>query len=421
MEPLPTPVELEALREHFTAVRDEAGACIEVYPDVEADEDALPLGQPVLTRCPPGPLYSPTNEDCDSHLDVSRPWESYNPVPVALLIENDDPILAGTVCPRYEGFGQEIDQVKGLAPAWRFQSGDMYRIHPEEILFLNLRVTTQSDHSGHPCLVPYYPKKPLVVPPRAHKLTTEAEHTAAVAAERKSRGDAAQELIATETEYNDTVRELRDVNETVRQLRGEHNAVLLELIRRRVVTRPKKIKKAKKAQPLGGGGPKKRRRKAKTPAPEWLSKDATLDDLVAVLEMDQKTDEIYVDVSNADAPYDTLTLPMVRHFIRKARTYPSMCSEWNTVALMHDDERVSIPMNGRSASRCNGAAGDRAYAAMDALADKLGFGDQITTNVLKDCGYGSKKAAQFRTQWRADRGLGVATNDEDEDESISIE
>lgn len=200
-------------------------------------------------------------------------------------------------------------------------------------------------------------------------------------------------------------RYLKEYDEAILELQREHDATLLEIISRRVLARPKKAKKVKKRQDnLSDGGPKKRRRKTKHPIPMWLSKDATLDDLVAVLQMDQESDEIYVDVTGADAPYDTLTLPMVRHFIRKAREYPSMCSEWNTVAIKKGEERLSILMNGRNASRTDGAAALRAYAAMDVFTDKFGF-TGITTNVLKDLGFGSKKAAHFRSAWYAGREL----------------
>jgi hypothetical protein len=190
---------------------------------------------------------------------------------------------------------------------------------------------------------------------------------------------------------------------------GEIDAVLLEIIQRRVLSRPKRTKKPKKMEDPCNS-PKKRRRRTKPPLPAWLAKGATLDDMVSVLEMDQKSDEIYIDVSSCASPHDTLTLPMVRHFIRKARAYPSMCSEWNTVSIKHNGERLAIPMNGRNATRTDGAAATRAYAAMDVFANKMDF-KPITTNVLKDLGYGSKKAAQFRTQWLASRGqVGDSTN-----------
>lgn len=225
--------------------------------------------------------------------------------------------------------------------------------------------------------------------------------------------------LATKEEYDNVVSELRGEQQLTAAWQQQHDTVLLELIRRRTVVRPKPVKKTKKSQGLTGGGPKKRRRKAKTPAPVWMSKDATLDDLVAVLDMDQETDEIYIDVKNADPPYDTLTLPMLRHFIRKARQYPSICSKWNTVSVKQGDERLSIPMNGRNATRTNGAACTRAYAAMDVFADKLGFTSGITTNVLKDLGYGSKSASTYRAQWHEDRGLVHTVDDLPEYDNIT--
>jgi hypothetical protein len=180
------------------------------------------------------------------------------------------------------------------------------------------------------------------------------------------------------------------------------NETLLELLKNRVLYKPKPLKKQKKPkEPKATDGEAKdatrARKRAKAAKPAWMMKGATLDDLVAVLDIQEGTDMVYVNIETQNAPYNTFGTKVVRQLLRMAKRHPSMCSEWNTVALMHDSRFINIPLNGRNAPRGAGRSKLRAFEALDAFA-ALGCED-VGVSSLKDLGYGSSKAREFKAAW----------------------
>lgn len=173
----------------------------------------------------------------------------------------------------------------------------------------------------------------------------------------------------------------------------------LSKVKSRVVVKPKRVRKSKKTVRFKTTKPRKR-----GPKPAWMLKSATVDDIVNVLMLVDDGNEVYINVSDQPEPFNKFTLPMVRHLAKKARKYPEICTEWNVLGLCTDgkvDEEPTfhkIPLNGRNSVRAGDAAQTRAHQALDAFKD-LGFED-CTTNVLKDLGFGSKKATEYLQSWK---------------------
>lgn len=182
---------------------------------------------------------------------------------------------------------------------------------------------------------------------------------------------------------------------------GEHCRVLLQLLKTRVLVKPRPPKKprVKRAGATGLDGATKKRKRSKVNKPAWMAKGATLDDLIAVLDIQEGSEMVYVNVEAQQAPYNTFSTKVVRQLLRMAKKHPSMCSEWNTVALLHDSDFVSIPMNGRNAPRGAGRSRQRAFDALNAF-KSLGCED-VDVASLKDLGYGSSKAREFKAMWDA--------------------
>jgi len=175
--------------------------------------------------------------------------------------------------------------------------------------------------------------------------------------------------------------------------------VLLELLQTRVLVKPK----IKRVRPPRSTSTKTRVQSQKVtaiPLPSWMSKKADLSDLVTILRHNHSTNSVYIDITDEAAPYNEYTLSIVRHLIRKARQYPSICSEWNVVTFSFPRKIIySIPLNGRNADR--GKSGQlRAFTAIACFSMMFPEqSDKITTNVLKDCGYGTAKASLFIKTW----------------------
>lgn len=200
-------------------------------------------------------------------------------------------------------------------------------------------------------------------------------------------------------------------------------AILLELLNRRVLTRPKKTSKKPVVYDADGQPVKRTRKRIEKILPPWMRKDATLSDMVDILQLEVDTDEVYIDTTAEPAPFDMCTLAVIRQIAKKAVEFPSICAKWNTISIAYADAnqdaaRVYIPMNGRHATRVHGAAMTRAFEAMDAIEQLVGFQD-ITTNVLKDLGYGSKKATLYRLAWINSRHAAGPTSSSDSDGEAS--
>ena len=176
-----------------------------------------------------------------------------------------------------------------------------------------------------------------------------------------------------------------------------HNATILaHLINRTACTKPKKPKRVR--TPDADSKPPAKRSRKKAVPPVWMLKSASIDDLCGVLRIQPDTEMIYIDVPDASTPgYDEYTTTMVRSFIRAARKHPSICSEWGKIALCKDEEYISIPLNGRNASRGDGMSKARAFEALDAF-KKLGC-KNVQVSALKDLGFGSTKAREFKQEW----------------------
>jgi hypothetical protein len=195
---------------------------------------------------------------------------------------------------------------------------------------------------------------------------------------------ATQQLGADGTDDEPTVADLTD---------GE--AELLNALQARILTKPKTKKNRKRtADHLSEPTNKKQKR---APKPAWLHKNAVLHDLLPILEIQDGSEMVYITVAEQCPPYNQFNTKIVRHILRMAKKHPSICSEWNTVTLQHDSDFVSIPLNGRNASRGAGLSQNRAFSALNAITD-LGCAD-VGVATLKDLGYGSSKAREFKALW----------------------
>ena len=193
----------------------------------------------------------------------------------------------------------------------------------------------------------------------------------------------------------------------------------LARIKARVVKRPVRPKRNRSAAVpvLNADGTPRKRVKFADNKPAWLKKDADLEALAEILSLWVSTDEVYVDLSEQEAPYNVFTLPIVRHLAKKARQFPEICVEWNVLGLSLSDEgstTYKIPLNGRNSTRNGNAAKLRAYAALQTFST-MGF-EPCTANVLKDLGFGSKKATEYLKSWSSTTAVSVPLQVKEEEE-----
>lgn len=187
------------------------------------------------------------------------------------------------------------------------------------------------------------------------------------------------------------------VDPAVYNLSPEADA-LLTTIKARVLTKPVKKRKPKRNKSSEEGGEKSaKKRKIRKVVPPWMKKGCTLDDFLPVLRIQDDTEMVYFDISDAEAPYDVHSTAMLRRFIQGARRFPSICSQFGQVCVLSDNVYYDIPLNGRGASRGTGQSQERAFAALDCFT-ALGC-TNVQASTLKDLGFGSAKSRLFKSEW----------------------
>jgi hypothetical protein len=185
---------------------------------------------------------------------------------------------------------------------------------------------------------------------------------------------------------------------------------MLSFFKHRVLVKPTPAKRKRKRTPEATGSGeddedgtqtnKKKGKKTKkappAPKPAWMKEGAQIDDLIPILRLSEE-DVVYVEISDAPAPYNEYSSKVVKQLLRLAKRLPSICTEFNVLSLKYYGKTYEIPLNGRSAPRGDGAKTQR--RAMDAMNALAAIGCIPKMALLKDIGYGSNKAKEYLTMW----------------------